>query len=52
MVNINEIQEISSKIKTEMANYLEKGLTVIFERQDKIERAKSGKLKQFRSLLN
>ena len=39
-------------IKTEMDNYLEKGLNIIFERQDKIERSKSGKLKQFRSLLN
>lgn len=48
--NISE--EKVENIKTEMANYLEKGLTVIFERQDKIERAKSGKLKQFRSLLN
>ena len=39
-------------IKTEMDNYLEKGLNIIFERHDKIERSKSGKLKQFRSLLN
>jgi len=39
-------------IKTEMENYLEKGLTILFERQDKIERSKSGKLKQFSSLLN
>ena len=39
-------------IKTEMENYLEEGLSIIFERQDKIKRSKSGKLKQFRSLLN
>ncbi|PTM09201.1 MAG: AMP-binding protein [Bacteroidetes bacterium] len=39
-------------IKIEMGNYLEKGLTIVFERQDKIERSKSGKLKQFSSLLN
>ena len=39
-------------IKLEMGKYLEKGLTILFERQDKIERSKSGKLKQFSSLLN
>lgn len=39
-------------IKMEMENYLEKGLTILFERQDKIERSKSGKLKQFSSLFN
>ena len=39
-------------IKIEMENYLEKGLTILFERQDNIERSKSGKLKQFSSLLN
>jgi phenylacetate-CoA ligase len=44
-----------SKIKiitTEMEHYLEKGLTILFERQDQLERSKSGKLKQFSSLLN
>ena len=35
-----------------MENYLEKGLTIQFERQDNIERSKSGKLKQFSSYLN
>ncbi len=43
------------KIKTitsEMEQYLEKGLTIIFERNDRLERSKSGKLKQFSSLLN
>ncbi|MFD2822491.1 phenylacetate--CoA ligase family protein [Lacinutrix iliipiscaria] len=38
-------------IKTEMENYLEKGLTILFERHDQIERSKSGKLKQFSSLM-
>ncbi|WP_055444091.1 phenylacetate--CoA ligase family protein [Lacinutrix himadriensis] len=48
-----DISEAKIKnIKTEMDNYLEKGLNIIFERHDKIERSKSGKLKQFRSLLN
>ncbi|MFH4963786.1 phenylacetate--CoA ligase family protein [Gaetbulibacter sp. M235] len=39
-------------IKTEMENYLEKGLNIIFERRKNITRSKSGKLKQFTSLLN
>ena len=38
-------------IKTEMENYLEKGLTILFERKEKLERSKSGKLKQFSSLI-
>ncbi len=41
-----------SQIKTEMENYLEKGLKILFERQDQIQRSKSGKLKQFSSLIN
>ncbi|MEZ4792908.1 MAG: phenylacetate--CoA ligase family protein [Gelidibacter sp.] len=44
-----------AKIKTianEMEHYLEKGLTIRFERQDQLQRSKSGKLKQFSSLLN
>ena len=52
-VSSEEISEAKTeKIKVEMGNYLEKGLTIIFERLDKIERSKSGKLKQFSSLLN
>lgn len=52
-VGTKKISEAKAeKIKIEMENYLEKGLTIIFERQDKIERSKSGKLKQFSSLLN
>lgn len=39
-------------IKKEMENYLESGIDVTFERRDKIERSKSGKLKQFTTYLN
>ena len=39
-------------IKKEMENYLEKGLTIEFERMHELQRSKSGKLKQFSSLLN
>ena len=39
-------------IKTEMENYLEKGLDIKFERHNQLQRSKSGKLKQFSSLLN
>jgi len=35
-----------------MEHYLEKGLTILFEHQDQLQRSKSGKLKQFSSLLN
>ena len=35
----------------EMEQYLEKGLNIIFERQFQLKRSKSGKLKQFSSLL-
>lgn len=38
-------------IKAEMENYLEKGLNIIFERQGQLQRSKSGKLKQFSSLI-
>jgi len=44
-----------NKIKTitsEMENYLEKGLRIQFERQSNLQRSKSGKLKQFSSLIN
>lgn len=41
-----------NQIKAEMGNYLEKGLIVLFERQGQIQRSKSGKLKQFSSLIN
>ena len=39
-------------IRKEMENYLEKGLTIEFERMHELQRSKSGKLKQFSSLLN
>jgi phenylacetate-CoA ligase len=39
-------------IKREMTTYLENGLQIIFEKRDKILRSKSGKLKQFTSLIN
>ena len=52
-VSSEQISETKTeKINIEMGNYLEKGLTIIFERLDNIERSKSGKLKQFSSLLN
>ncbi len=38
-------------IKKEMENYLESGLDITFERLDKLQRTKSGKLKQFTSHL-
>jgi phenylacetate-CoA ligase len=41
-----------NRIKKEMENYLESGIDITFERKDKIERSKSGKLKQFTSYLN
>ena len=42
----------TNTIKTEMGNYLEKGLDIQFERLSQLQRSKSGKLKQFSSLLN
>lgn len=39
-------------ITTEMENYLEIGLLIVFEKQDQLVRSKSGKLKQFTSYLN
>lgn len=39
-------------ISNEMERYLEKGLQIIFERQNQLQRSKSGKLKQFSSLIN
>ncbi|GAA4891267.1 phenylacetate--CoA ligase family protein [Flaviramulus aquimarinus] len=45
------IEKIKS-ITIEMEKYLEKGLHINFERQEKLVRSKSGKLKQFSSYLN
>jgi phenylacetate-CoA ligase len=39
------------RITLEMETYLEKGLTILFEKQEYLERSKSGKLKQFKSFL-
>ncbi len=38
-------------IKKEMETYLESGLNITFERKESLERSKSGKLKQFSSLI-
>lgn len=43
----NQIQDIEKAIET----YLEKGLTFTFNRKEKLERSKSGKLKQFVTLI-
>jgi len=40
-----------TSIKAEMETYLEKGLNIQFERRDELQRSKSGKLKQFSSLI-
>jgi phenylacetate-CoA ligase len=46
-LNLKQIQKIEAAI----ALYLEKGLVFTFVRKEKLERSKSGKLKQFVSLL-
>jgi phenylacetate-CoA ligase len=46
-LNLEQIQKIEAAI----ALYLEKGLLFTFIRKEKLERSKSGKLKQFVSLL-
>ena len=46
-LNLEQIHKIESAI----ALYLEKGLTITFNRKEKLERSKSGKLKQFVSLM-
>ncbi|MGB3606484.1 MAG: phenylacetate--CoA ligase family protein [Psychroserpens sp.] len=45
-------EEKKSTVIQEMERYLEKGLTISFERQDHLQRSKSGKLKQFTSYVN
>jgi len=51
-VSVEEIsKEKTEIIKTEVENYLEKGLNIQFERLEQIQRSKSGKLKQFSSLI-
>jgi phenylacetate-CoA ligase len=44
-------EEMKLIISDEMEHYLEKGLQIIFERQNQLQRSKSGKLKQFSSLI-
>jgi phenylacetate-coenzyme A ligase PaaK-like adenylate-forming protein len=52
-VSVNALLESKIKIiKKEMENYLESGLEFTFKRQGNLQRSKSGKLKQFLSLLN
>ena len=52
-VSVEKLSENKiNTIKTEMENYLEKGLDIKFERHSQLQRSKSGKLKQFSSLLN
>ena len=48
----NLSEEKINTIKKEMENYLESGLDITFERLDKLQRSKSGKLEQFTSHLN
>jgi phenylacetate-CoA ligase len=51
-VSDDDLSELKIKqIKAEMETYLEKGLNIIFERQTLLKRSKSGKLKQFSSLI-
>jgi len=45
-------QEQVLKIESAIALYLEKGLIFSFVRKENLERSKSGKLKQFVSLIN
>ncbi|MEH6536903.1 MAG: phenylacetate--CoA ligase family protein [Psychroserpens sp.] len=44
-------EDKTATITQEMENYLEKGLTITFERQNELKRSKSGKLKQFTSFV-
>lgn len=46
------LQREKQTIEKALEEYLEKGLTVIFERTEVLKRSKSGKLKQFVSLIN
>ncbi|RKE98846.1 phenylacetate--CoA ligase family protein [Ichthyenterobacterium magnum] len=51
-VSTEELSSEKTKIITqEMERYLEKGLNILFERQNQLQRSKSGKLKQFSSLI-
>jgi phenylacetate-CoA ligase len=51
-VSSSEISDSKKNtIINEMETYLEKGLHIIFERKNQLQRSKSGKLKQFSSLI-
>lgn len=55
IIYVSDVKLSDSQTKfiiKEIENYLEKGLKIIFERQPRLKRSKSGKLKQFSSLLN
>ncbi|MBJ6368178.1 phenylacetate--CoA ligase family protein [Snuella sedimenti] len=47
VLSTNKIKAVEQAIET----YLEKGLVLVFERQKQLQRSKSGKLKQFSSLI-
>ena len=52
-VSAEELSERKIKtIKTEIENYLEPGLNIQFEKLNQLQRSKSGKLKQFSSLIH
>ncbi|WP_299776573.1 phenylacetate--CoA ligase family protein [uncultured Formosa sp.] len=52
-VGKSKISEIKQQqIITEMKRYLEDGLNIYFEKHDTLKRSKSGKLKQFKSLVS
>ena len=52
-VSQNELNEVQmTMIKKEMEKYLESGLDITFEKREKLQRSKSGKLKQFACSLN
>jgi phenylacetate-CoA ligase len=49
-VSTEVLSEVKTNIiKQEMERYLEKGLVITFEREERLKRSKSGKLKQFTS---
>lgn len=52
-VSKEELKQVQIKaIESAIENYLEKGLLINFVRKETLERSKSGKLKQFVSLIN
>lgn len=52
-VSANALSQAKMEIiRKEMENYLESGIDITFERFNKLDRSKSGKLKQFTSYIN